>query len=331
MSHLEEGSETMAEFVERLAATIAEASSHKPKREFNLIGTIAATALSNLITLPFGRISLAASQSKRRSASDIAAGINATLYKEFSTSFFSEINPEREIKKVIFQNLLNGFLEADKIKIIELAHKDPKSYQAFVNTWLHEQAVGKVKKELLNKVEQLKEELVPIEIVEEELSLASESEVSKYDPLLNWIILLSPPLIAACILIPSFFLGRDERTEFKNKPKVSSKVGEENFSRLANADSDQVVYAPDSPNWFFKNRDVTEQTQKQYLEYRGCEFSNGRIQNIKKAYCKKAIENLFFYTAEKTRTDTYGPDEAWLSQGCQISGTAVKSLWKCPQ
>lgn len=118
---------TMDQFI----AFIADRTS-KQSAAASISKTIAMTVLSNLITLPFGFMSVRTSRSKTNK--EISNECHHALYGLFRASVFDSNDMKMKKKKEkAFITLLNDELpEEGKAKILQLAIQRPQEYKAMV-------------------------------------------------------------------------------------------------------------------------------------------------------------------------------------------------------
>ncbi len=130
---------SMERLVQKIAHVIAESQSHKSKKSFSIGRSILATAAMNLISLPFGRISLSVATSRRKSKDEIARDIDSLLYSEFIQSHWGA-NEECAKKRSLYAAFLDSLPSDRQHAIIHLAISDRNRYESFLREWLVHQA-----------------------------------------------------------------------------------------------------------------------------------------------------------------------------------------------
>ena len=107
---------------------------YKPKIAQNIATTIAVTALSNLISLPFGRVSFAVSRPKTKD--EIRTGLERKLYGAFKTGLFEDSYSKfaKNKTKTDYIAFLDSMSPDYKMKVLSAALQSPKEYLDFVNS-----------------------------------------------------------------------------------------------------------------------------------------------------------------------------------------------------
>lgn len=106
---------------------------YKPQTAKNIALSVAGTALSNLISLPFGRVSMHMRRSK--SKGELRKSFEDALYGSFHNGWLTseEVKKENDGKKGKLIGILDGLEDSKKLQLLALALKDKKKYQALVN------------------------------------------------------------------------------------------------------------------------------------------------------------------------------------------------------
>jgi hypothetical protein len=105
----------------------------KPQTSKNIAKTIVLTAFSNLISLPFGRMSFVISHSK--SKAKILENLEKIIYRTFKIGFLEEDYYHKNQLKKDYEQFLDSLSSEDKLKVLTLALQNSEKYLEFVDSY----------------------------------------------------------------------------------------------------------------------------------------------------------------------------------------------------